>query len=185
MLEVLKEVPAETMVILVALFVVLSGGFGISYMVSTVDNTNNDNKAEQSAQPLVGVQITEIRQKMCFLPVQIGYWHDADTPKQVTVFCPMNVSTFHKDGLRAVNYDSWELTSRNGTTVTDEERKKGAKARDAIIELCKTGKVYIGVEIPTKEDSFGRPLVEFWLERPDGSFLEIAQWAKDNGHVRQ
>ncbi len=110
-------------------------------------------------------------------------WHDADTA-QGTLRLPYGVSLDADRGIRALGYDAWEIGSRGGTTVTEAERERG---RAAVAELrsLSTGRTLWAAPAGRGErDAFGRPLAALWL-RDESGWIDLAQWAKERGHVRR
>lgn len=111
-------------------------------------------------------------------------WHDADTPVQCRIRLPYGVILDEPRGVRAVDYDAWELGSRGGAGVTDEERAKGRRAVEELRRLSVGRSLYVMPVERGSRDSFGRPLGRLFLVRP-GEVIELADWARSNGHVRQ
>lgn len=117
------------------------------------------------------------------LLVESYEWHDADTPVQCRVRLPYGLILDEPRGLRASNYDAWEIGSRGGAGVTEAERDKGRKALDEIRRLSVGRSLYVIPEGRGDRDSFGRLLGRFVLWRP-GELIDLGQWAKDRGHTR-
>lgn len=118
------------------------------------------------------------------LRVEVARWYDADTPKGCKVYLPLGVILDEPDGLRAINYDSWEVGNRPGAAVSQDERTKGKAALDQLVQEHEEHDLRF---VPSKlgRDKYGRPLGEFWLKRTvDGEWIELGQWARANGHVR-
>ena len=119
------------------------------------------------------------------LRVEVARWHDADTPKGCKIYLPLGVILDEPDGLRAINYDSWEVGSRPGIAVSENERARG---KAALAELVRDHDELDLRFVPSNlgRDKYGRPLGEFWLKRTaDGEWVELGEWARANGHVRK
>ena len=119
------------------------------------------------------------------LLVQSYEWHDADTPVGVVVRLPYGVLLDEPKGIRDSGYDAWEIGSRNGADVTDEERVKGRKALDAVRRLSIGRSLYLVPEGRGRRDSFGRLLGRLYLVGGDGAAIRLADWAREEGHVRK
>lgn len=120
----------------------------------------------------------------CSLRVEVGEWHDADTPKRCRVHLPLGVLLDERDGLRASNYDAWEVGHRPGQTITEAEKSKGRTALAALRDTFDESDLRL---VPHKDgrDKYGRILGELWLRRTaDGRWLELGSWARSEGHTR-
>lgn len=133
---------------------------------------------------VVGDELSSDRIPTGALLVESYEWHDADTPVQCRIRLPYGVILDEPRGLRAIDYDAWELGSRGGAGVTDEERAKGRFAVEELRRLNVGRSLYVAPVGRGARDSFGRPLGRFFLARP-GEVIDLAEWARKNGHVRQ
>lgn len=109
---------------------------------------------------------------------------DADTV-EADIHLPYSV-VLNDQSIRALDFDAWEASKRRSTEtvkVTDEEVAMGKKAKDELIALCADAELFVDPR-DGKRDSRGRPLGALWLKFRDGEWLSLAQWANDNGHVR-
>lgn len=110
-------------------------------------------------------------------------WHDADTPVRCVVRLPWGVLLDEPRGLRAADYDAWEIGSRGGADVTAEERAKGQEALEQL-RLISVGRSLYAVPVGRgQRDSFGRPLARLYLVRGD-EVISLAEWARSRGHIR-
>lgn len=118
--------------------------------------------------------------------------HDGDTVL-ATVRLPWGIS-LGPEAVRASNYDAWEVTkARRSVEVTDDEIAKGKAAREFLAALVGfaangqrgVGDLYLTPNAGGKRDVYGRVLGEFWLRRPDGEWVDIAEEMKRRGHVRR
>jgi len=97
---------------------------------------------------------------------------------------------YEEDGIRALNYDAWEISRvRNSAAFKDftdeqwkEEIRKGKLALQALLDM--KGELYVQLTPDSKRDVFGRPLGSFFLLTKDG-YLDLGKWAQDNGHQRK
>ena len=110
-------------------------------------------------------------------------WHDADTAKG-TMRQFYGLAMEEERGIRALGYDAWEIGHRAGANVTDAERARGQAAVAELRELSNGRTLWAEPEKRGSRDSFGRPLARFWL-RDESGWIDVAQWARDRGHVRQ
>ena len=111
-------------------------------------------------------------------------WHDADTVVNAVVRLPYGVLLEEDRGIRAIGYDAWEIGHRAGVVVTESERARGRAALAELRELSKGRTLWAEPEKRGSRDSFGRPLARFWL-RDETGWIDVAQWARENGHTRR
>lgn len=111
-------------------------------------------------------------------------WHDADTAVDAVVRLPYGVLLEEDRGIRAIGYDAWEIGHRAGAVVTEAERARGRAALAELRELSRGRTLWAEPEKRGSRDSFGRPLARFWL-RDESGWIDVAQWARDRGHVRR
>ena len=121
----------------------------------------------------------------CAVRVSAEYWHDADTPKRCKVMLPLGVILDEPDGLRASDYDAWEVGTRPGQVVTDDERSKGRAALADLIATFDESDVRVQLNSGSGRDKYGRPLGVFWLrETASGKWVKLADWIKAHGYER-
>lgn len=112
-------------------------------------------------------------------------WHDLDTAQGV-LRLPYGVSLDASRGVRALGYDGWEIGSRAGAGVTDEERRRGRGGLEALRRLSDGCELWAEPDRGGRYDSFGRPLAALWLRRTaSGEWIELRAWATKGGHVRR
>lgn len=118
----------------------------------------------------------------CYLQAEFLEAHDGDT-------CHLNILMPGKlclrdVAVRAADYDAWEIAYRTGTFVSDAERAKGIKAREAFVTLLGKAKmIYIEFDKKTT-DSFGRYLVYITVLNSDNSVIKMGDFMQKNGHCR-
>lgn len=110
-------------------------------------------------------------------------WHDADTARG-TIRQFYALAMEEDRGIRALGYDAWEIGHRAGAGVTDAERARGRAALAELRELSRGRTLWAEPEKRGSRDSFGRPLARFWL-RDDTGWIDVGQWARENGHTRR
>lgn len=110
-------------------------------------------------------------------------WHDADTARG-TIRQFYGLALEEERGIRALGYDAWEIGHRAGAGVTEAERARGQAAVAELRELSKGRTLWAEPDKRGSRDSFGRPLARFWL-RDESGWIDVAEWARDRGHVRQ
>ena len=110
-------------------------------------------------------------------------WHDGDTAKG-TIRQFYGLALEEDRGIRALGYDAWEIGHRAGAGVTDAERARGQAAVAELRELSRGRTLWAEPDKRGSRDSFGRPLARFWL-RDESGWIDVAQWARDRGHVRR
>jgi endonuclease YncB( thermonuclease family) len=107
--------------------------------------------------------------------------HDADTIS-ATIHLPFGVDLPDRP-LRAFGYDAWEVSRiRQTIYVSDDEIKKGLKARNEFNDLLKTGKLF--VEETNQRDPYGRLHVKFWIQTAV-EWIYVPKWMEDHGHCRK
>lgn len=117
------------------------------------------------------------------LQVERGKWHDGDTVVDALVRLPYG--NLIEGDIRAEDYDAWEVGSRTGSKVTDEEKSKGRKALSEL-EILGVGKtLYLQPSKGGRRDSFGRLLGKLWYIGGDGKPIDIGEWMRKNQHVRK
>lgn len=121
----------------------------------------------------------------CAVELRPYEWHDLDTAQGV-LRMPYGVSLDASRGVRALGYDGWELGSRAGAGVTDEERRRGREGLEALRKLSEGCELWAEPDRGGRYDSFGRPLAALWLRRSaTGEWIELRAWAVAGGHVRR
>jgi hypothetical protein len=121
----------------------------------------------------------------CAVELRPYEWHDLDTAQGV-LRLPYGVSLDASRGVRAIGYDGWEIGSRAGAGVTDEERRRGRAGLEALRRLSDGCELWAEPIGGGRYDSFGRPLAALWLRRPaTGEWIELRAWATAGGHVRR
>lgn len=111
--------------------------------------------------------------------------HDGDTIQVVAHIPILNVDA--QRTIRAYGYDAWEVTKTRHSAateaqpITDAEIVKGKAARDDLIELLATGKLY--AEDSGERDPYGRTSAVLWLKVGE-HWLLIGKWMEANGHLR-
>lgn len=110
-------------------------------------------------------------------------WHDADTARG-TIRQFYALALEEDRGIRALGYDAWEIGHRAGAGVTEAERARGRAALAELRELSRGRTLWAEPEKRGSRDSFGRPLARFWL-RDDTGWIDVAAWARENGHTRR
>lgn len=117
--------------------------------------------------------------------VDVEYWHDADTPKRCTIHLPLGVRLHEPDGLRASDYDAWEVGTRPGQTITSDERSKGKQALSSLIADFDELSLRVQLASGSGRDKYGRPLGVFWLRRTaDERWVRVSDWIRANGYER-
>lgn len=117
--------------------------------------------------------------------VAVEYWHDADTPKKCTIHLPLGVRLYESDGLRASDYDAWEVGTRPGQTITADERAKGKRALSSLQAEFDELDLRVQLSTGSGRDKYGRPLGVFWLRRTsDQRWVRVADWIRANGCER-
>lgn len=112
-------------------------------------------------------------------------WHDLDTAQGV-LRLPYGVSLDASRGVRALGYDGWEIGSRPGAGVTDDERRRGREGLEALRRISDGCELWAEPDGGGRYDSFGRPLAALWLRRiASGEWIELRSWATEGGHVRR
>lgn len=110
--------------------------------------------------------------------------HDGDTLTDATVLFDFNAALVDQS-IRFHDFDAWEVTAvRQTVDVTASEKIKGAKARDELIALLKTGTVWI---CPSGDGHsvYGRLEADIWLVKPTGEKVDVAKWMRAHGHERK
>lgn len=144
---------------------------GLAGLLTLVGMADTPPAARYSPAPSMAVQVDPYR------------WHDADTA-QGTLRLPYGVSLDADRGIRALGYDAWEIGARGGANVTDAERQRGQAAVAELRALSAGRTLWAAPAGRGERDSFGRPLAAFWL-RDDAGWIDVAQWARERGHVRR
>lgn len=117
------------------------------------------------------------------LQIEPYEWHDADTARG-TIRQFYALAMEEDRGIRAIGYDAWEIGHRAGAGVTEAERARGRAALAELRELSQGRTLWAEPEKRGSRDSFGRPLARFWL-RDDTGWIDVAAWARANGHTRR
>lgn len=106
---------------------------------------------------------------------------DGDTIKAEIIVKDFNVQIIEQV-LRAFNYDAYESSyRRHSVKITSEEIQKGKLAKNFLIDLCKTHKLYIE---PKGFDVYGRRLCIFLVTSNDIDFIDLATIMRQNGFTR-
>ena len=117
----------------------------------------------------------------CPLPVTVEQVHDGDTLAG-TIHLPYGVDLARRT-IRAAGYDAWEVTkTRQTVDVTDQEIVRGKQARDDFAALVRLGQLY--VEDSGLRDPYGRTSAVLWVKAADGSWIFVAAWMEEHGHLR-
>jgi len=116
------------------------------------------------------------------LPCDVVSVHDGDTLKVIVHVELLDIHT-GPTSVRCASYDAWEINRVRQTIgfISDEEIEKGKKARDALVALLATGKLYL--EPTADSDPHGRLEAELWLLKDD-SWTRVSTWMKRHGHDR-
>lgn len=122
------------------------------------------------------------------IPCRVEVLHDADS-LVVTLLCPRGVRVEHVR-VRAYGWDAWEVDrTRRTVHPLDVELALGRRARDAFADLLKVGTLWVEdaklVVAHVKEDPYGRWLAVLWVRMKDGSWIDVGEWAEENGHLRE
>lgn len=115
-------------------------------------------------------------------PVKVLSVHDGDGLRG-TVDLGYGLSYTPKAGIRAADYDAWEVNKvRQTVVVTDEEVAKGKVARDDLKALFATGQVFL--EDAGELDPHGRLIAILWVRDTKGKWIFVAGWMEAHGHLR-
>lgn len=108
---------------------------------------------------------------------------DGDTFKVNIVF-PWNV-TLRNQTVRCLGYDAWESSKRRRSVkVTDEEVAKGKLATSAFSELLNSASAVYLIPGKRPRGPYGRILATVMC-RVDGKRVNVSDWMRSHGHVRQ
>lgn len=136
---------------------------------------------------LCGVDLVDVATNadapQILVPVRVLRILDGDTFTADLLF-PWGV-TLRDQSIRCLGYDAWETSRRRQSVeVTDAEIERGKQAKAAFEELLSQAEtVFIAPGNAAVRDHYGRVLGRPWVWK-DGELIDVAEWMKANGHVR-
>jgi len=108
--------------------------------------------------------------------------HDGDTVK-ANIILPADI-ILSRQAVR-FDYDAYEVGSRGKLVITEEEKKKGRKARQDLIDLFEESSIIYGEFFATStRDSFGRLLIKPTAITKDGKIINVKLYMEELGNVR-
>lgn len=111
--------------------------------------------------------------------------HDVDTLSDGVILLPFGSAVAGRK-IRA-DYDGWEVTrNRRTVTITDDELKRGAAARDDLAKMLAVGTLFVA-PIPAHDDidPYDRVDAVWFLRARDGRIERIKDLAATRGWLRK
>ncbi len=134
-------------------------------------------------------KVSESLTPTCAKPVTVEVLHDGDTITKGSIDLGWGRSIVigpdgEAAGIRAAGYDAWEVTKgRRTVEVTDDEIRKGIKARDALGILISGGQGQLYAEDSGQRDPYGRISAVLWVKQGQ-KWIYLAGWMEQQGHLR-
>ena len=122
--------------------------------------------------------------------VRVEEFHDVDTVRGDVVIGFRKLA-FEDEMIRASGFDGWEITRARSQVLPfakftkeqwDEELAKGKASLAALVKLAEGCELFIE---PEGKDPYGRAEGRYWLYESSGHWIDVAAWAKANGHQRR
>ena len=111
--------------------------------------------------------------------------HDVDTLSDGVILLPFGSAVAGRK-IRA-DYDGWEVTrNRRTVTITDDELKRGAAARDDLAKMLAVGTLYVA-PVPAHDDidPYDRVDAVWFLRARDGRIERLRDIGATRGWLRK